>query len=390
MKNPKYSPYIEHWQLDRNCTFLNHGSFGACTKEVLKNQNKNRKHFESQPVSFMIRELPYLLNESKKYLANIIGAKNENLVFVKNATEGVNTILNSIKWQKTDHLLITNQTYPACKNAAYFYAKKFGFKVDEIFIPYPVENEKQIIEPIINATNNNTRLILLDHIASPTALIFPIEKISKLLKNSNTEILIDGAHAPGAIELNIEKLGVDYYTGNCHKWLCSPKGAAFLWVKPDSQKNIYPLNVSLINNKGENFSDRFYWTGTQDYSAFLSIKTSVETLIKIAGSIEKMTIINHELNLEARKLICEKLKIKEPTPPELTSCMTSIPLPSSNTALKPCETDEIQEILFHEYRIEVPVFRFLGTNDRLMRFSCHLYNSIEQYSYLANSLKNII
>jgi len=387
---PEYSSLKEHWPLDKNMVFLNHGSFGACTHIVLKAQQEFRQRLESEPLRFLIRELEPLYFESKAFLADVIGVNSGDMVFVRNATEGVNTVLNSILWNKNDRILITDHIYPACKNAIKFYAAKHDLQIDEVIIPYPFEEEIDIVTTIVKNVKPDTRLLLLDHISSPTAIVFPIKEIADALKGSGTDILIDGAHAPGAIPLNIKELGVQYYTGNCHKWLCAPKGSAFLWVHPDFQEWIYPLNISYINLKGNAFEEKFYWTGTQDPTPWLAIPAAVNALKEISGkSLVQIAETNHRLNIEATHIICDSLNIKIPCPEQSLACMTTFPLPEISPAPQPNEPDPIQEQLYHNYHIEIPVTH-MENGQRFLRISCHLYNHISQYRFLAEVLEDIL
>jgi isopenicillin-N epimerase len=387
---PEYSPLIEQWPLDKSIVFLNHGSFGACPEIVLKVQHELRQRMESEPLRFFIRDLDVLYFESKQFLAGLVGVSSSDLVFVRNATEGVNTVLNSIVWNRDERILITDHIYPACKNAVLFYAAKNGLKVDEVSIPYPHEEGIDVETAILERIKPDTRLLLLDHISSPTAMVFPVKQIADALKGTGTEILVDGAHAPGALTLNIEELGVQYYTGNCHKWLCAPKGAAFLWVHRDQQEQVFPLNISYINLKGNAFEEKFYWTGTQDPTAWLSIPAAVQTLEKISGkSITQIIETNHLLNIEASRQICKSLHIPIPYPGQSLSCMTAFPLPDLFPAPEPDTPDPLQERLFHEYHIEIPVTH-LEKGQRFIRISCHLYNDISQYKYLSEVLEEIL
>ncbi len=390
MKKPVYSEHIKHWSLDQECVFLNHGSFGACPQAVLDYQSKLRKKLESQPLRFMMRELEYLNAESKQILADFLNADYNDLVFVKNVTEGVNTVLNSIKWHTHDRVLITNQIYPACFNAVMYYARKFNFEVDVAEIPYPLTNSREIIRAVLKCIRPDTKLLILDHISSTTSIVFPVSEIAAALKDIQIQILVDGAHAPGAIPLNMKETVVHYYTGNCHKWLCSPKGAAFLWVDPAYQDCIYPLAISMINSRGNDFQDRFYWTGTQDPTAHLCIPAAIQILKHIAGTdLHHIMNQNKQLNIKTAKIICDALNISFPCPENLLSAMTSIPLPDLKTKHEINSPDPLQEKLYKTYHIEIPVMKQIDSEQRFLRISCQLYNHISQYRYLADALIEI-
>lgn len=385
---PFYSQYVKHWNLDPSILFLNHGSFGATPIKVLEQQQHFQKQLESQPLRFFMRELPELHRETLQKLGSFLQCDPQDLVYVKNATEGVNTVLSSIPWQKNDRVLITNHIYQACKNALLVYAQRYGFEIDEVEVSYPCQNEDEILQSVLSGITKRTRLILIDHISSPTALQFPIEKIARSIEGSRVELLVDGAHAPGMIPIHPSETGAQYYTGNCHKWLCAPKGAAFLWVEPKCQEYINPLNISMINVKTQSFQDRFYWGGTQDISSFLSISKAIDCIPEIfGGSWEAIMEHNYQMSRKVAQMLSEMLGQPIPIGEEMKINMCSIPIPKLGRALQPGEFDPIQEKLYSEYKIEIPIINWGRTNQRFIRYSCFLYNSLEQYEYLGGVLE---
>jgi isopenicillin-N epimerase len=229
--------------------FLNHGSFGATPTKILELQQKYIYQMEAEPVRYMIRELEPLWWEAKEKTAHFLGANPSNLVFVKNATMGVNTILHSLNFESGDEVLTTNHAYGACMNTLHQYAKIKKFNVVVASIPFPFKDEDEIIEALVQKITPKTKLLMIDHITSATATIFPIEKIIQLFEEKGIKVLVDGAHAPGMIHLELEKMGASYYVGNCHKWICSPKGSALLYVRKDKQAKINPLNISHKNER---------------------------------------------------------------------------------------------------------------------------------------------
>lgn len=389
MHSQTYSSSIQYWPLDRNVIFLNHGSFGACPNIVLEKQNEFRHKLEHEPVRFLIRELEPLLDEARQRLSDFLRVQSKDLVFVRNATEGVNTVLHSIQWKKDDNVVITNHIYPACRNSLLHLSAIHGFSITEVFIPYPFTSKTEYIEPILNAIQPNTRLLLIDHISSPTAVVFPVEDIAAALKETNTMILVDGAHAPCSIPLDIPLLNVDFYTGNCHKWMCAPKGSAFLWAASDVQNILNPLSYSLINCRGNSFQDRFYWTGTSDPTPLLTIPTALDFIDSLAtNGVNEMMKQNHQLCIEMTNMLCKTLEIPLPCPNDSISSMCALPISSANP-LFPGQIDPIQDQLFHDYHIEIPVIRWPDSTSRLIRFSCHSYNNPAQYKLLGNCLKKI-
>ncbi len=381
-----YNPRINEWLLDKSTIFLNHGSFGACPIEVFNKYQQWQKLIEQQPVKFFMYTLREELYSAKKILSSFLNVQTDDLVFVQNATEGVNTVLHSIQWQHDDEILITNHIYPACRNAIQFYANRFGVKVKEVQILFPLNSNDEIIQTIIDTITNKTRLILLDHIASPTGLLFPIKEIRQQISN-DILILVDGAHAPGAISLDINELGVDFYTGNCHKWMCSPKGAGFLWIQAKHQDYIYPINISLINTVSESFNERFFWRGTQDPSAWLSIPAAISFLNKISNNnINTFINQNIKMNRKMREIVSQQLQIPMLCPNEMIATMSAIPIYSNSSETHNNTIDPMQEWLMQKYNIEVPIFNWANEAYKLLRFSYFAYNDETQYITLANAI----
>jgi isopenicillin-N epimerase len=396
MKN-SYSKYSKFWKISPEIIFLNHGSFGACPKEVLKYQKKIRNRLEQEPVRFFIRESEDLLYKSKKILAGFVGAENNNIVFVQNATSGVNTVLKSLKFNRNSHILITNHIYIACKNTVDFIASKSGVKVDIAEVDFPVKSPDKIIEHILQKVDKNTRIALIDHVTSPTGIIFPIKKIVDELNSMGIDTIVDGAHAPGMFPLNIQDIGAAYYTGNCHKWICSPKGAGFLYVRPDKQKEIFPLTISHLPGDAytemTDFQYRFSWAGTQDISSYISVGKAIQYMDSIVeGGWNEIMKRNRNLVLKARQILCSELDIKIPCPDEMIGTLVSLPLPedTSNYDFKSLFIEPVYKELFEKYNIETVTLFWPEYPKKLFRVSAQLYNSEEQYKYLAEVLKKIL
>lgn len=389
----RYSALSKHWQLDPSVTFLNHGSFGATPVKILKLQQKLRARLESEPVHFMIREMEPMWFEARKITAEFLGCKPQNLVFVKNATMGVNTVIHSLQIEKGDDVLMTNHEYGACANTLKWYAAKNGWNVRIADVPYPLSSEDDVVEAVMKAVTPRTKFALIDHITSATGTIFPVEKIVPLLKEKGIEVMIDGAHAPGMIDLNIENTGADYYTGNCHKWICSPKGSAILYVSDEKKSKIQPLQVSHTYDKPvteeEKWAGTFFWPGTDDYTAFLCVPAAIEFMGSVyKGGWNELRSRNRSLALNARKIIAEVLETDLPVPENMIGslaniCLGKSPLPPYGFNY----THPLQEKLFTRFKIEVPVMLFSKDDPRLwIRVAAQAYNDISQYEYLAQAL----
>ena len=397
MTSPAYSEHSKHWSLDRNITFLNHGSFGACPTPVLESQRRWIAQLESEPVRFFARELEPLLDAARARLARFVGADPDDIAFVTNATTGVNTVLRSLRFAAGDELLVTDQEYNACRNALEFVAERAGAKVVVVATPFPIRAPEEITAALLAAVTPRTRLALVDHITSQTGVIFPIADIVSGLQSRGVDVLVDGAHAPGMVHLELGKLDAAYYTGNCHKWLCTPKGSALLHVRRDRQPGIRPLCISHGANSKRSDRSRFRlefdFTGTHDPSALLCIPDAIEFLEGLLpGGIQALRAHNRALALAARGLLCEALACEPPAPDSMIGSLVALPLPdlrSGERAPSPGFNDTITERLFREYRIEVPSNVWPAPPKRWIRIATQIYNTPSQYERLANALREL-
>jgi len=392
LNRPAADPQL--WLLDPEIIFLNHGAFGACPRRVLEFQSEWRARLERQPMQFLVRELEAHLDAARETLAQFVGADTGDLVFVPNATSGVNTILRSLVFQPGDELLVTNQEYNACRNALDFVAERSGARVVVAKIPFPFRSADEIVAPVLKNVTARTKLALIDHVTSQTGIILPIARLVGELNQRGVDTLVDGAHAPGMIPLNLKQLGAAYYTGNCHKWLCAPKGAALLQVRRDRQKFIRPLTISHGANSSRKDRSRFLiefgWPGTFDPSASLSVPGAVRFIGSLLpGGWPEVMARNHALALAARKILCASLGIAEPCPEEFIGSLAAVPIPdAAPDALPRLPFNEypLQDALRIKHRIEVPVISWPAPPRRVLRLSAQLYNSLPQYELLARSL----
>lgn len=386
------------WDLDEAIVFLNHGSFGACPRPVLERQSELRQRMEREPVRFFVRELETLADEAREGLACFLGGDPEDLAFVRNATEGVNTVAHSLALEPGDEILTTDHAYNACRNAIEFAASRRGARVVVARIPFPLHGPEDALQAILSTVTPRTRLALVDHVTSPTALVLPIGEIVRRLDALGVDTLVDAAHAPGMLALDLERLGAAYTTGNCHKWMCAPKGAAFLHVRRDRREGIMPLSISHGWNADRADRSRFRclfdWTGTDDPTAHLCIPEAIRFLgTLVAGGWEGLRERNRRLALDARALLAGVLGVEPPCPEGMIGSMASLRLPPGlpgGEAVCPRHVvDPLQEKLFREFGVEVPVFRAPGGDGRILRVSAQAYNRPEEYARLADALERI-
>ena len=224
------SQYSKHWSLEQSRLFLNHGSFGACPDFVIAEQRKWQELMEQEPVRFFEELMPGLLQSSRQALGKFLHCSPEDLAFVSNATSGVNTVLRSLQFERGDEILVPNHAYQACRNSIDFVARRWGAKVVEVNIPFPIEGPQTVIGLMKSAYTSKTKLVMIDTVTSPTGLLMPFEELTAYFESRGVEVLLDAAHGIGMIPLNLATLGASYVTSNCHKWLCAPKGTAFLYV----------------------------------------------------------------------------------------------------------------------------------------------------------------
>jgi isopenicillin-N epimerase len=391
------SPYAALWTLDPGVTFLNHGSFGACPRPVLEYQDALRARLERQPVQFMARDLEALLDEARAALGAFVGAAPSDIGFVPNATTAVNAVLRSLVFAPGDELLATDHAYNACKNALHFVAERSGAAVVVAKVPFPVDSPDAVIEAVLARVTPRTRLALLDHVTSPTGLVFPIAELVRLLAERGVETLVDGAHAVAMLPLDVSAIGAAYYAGNCHKWLCAPKSVGFLHVRRDLQDIVRPLTIShgarLKRPDRSRFQLEFDWMGTVDPTPALSIPEAIRVLGNaLPGGWPALRDRNHALAVDARRLLCGTLGIAEPSPVSMIGSLAALPIPDGALVpqTSPLYRDPLQDVLREEAGIEVPVVPWPAAPHRLLRISAALYNTMADYERLAVALPALL
>jgi isopenicillin-N epimerase len=382
-------PFADHFTLDPDVTYLNHGAFGACPRPVLAVQQEFRDRLERNPVHFFIRELETRLDETRAVLAPFLGAKPEDLVFVPNATAGVNTVLSAIDQQAGSEVIITDHTYPACRNAVEYWARRRSVQVRVAKLPFPLSSPEQITEAVLAALTPQTQLVLLDHVTSPSGVIVPIEILIRALRERGIDTLIDGAHGPGMLPVDLERLGATYYTGNLHKWCCAPKGAAFLWVARERQPAIHPLVIShgwaAPRTDRPRFLLEFDWPGTLDPSAILSIPAALSFLSGLfPGGLPALYAHNRALALKGRDSLCVALGTPAPAPDSMLGSLAAVLFPE-HTPKVPTPDALYNALVARGF--EVPIVPLPGFPSGFVRIAAQVYNSEAEFVALGAALR---
>ncbi len=371
------------FQLDPAVAFLNHGSFGACPRPVFEIYQQWQRELEREPVHFLGRRINGLLEEARTVLADYIGTTASDLVFVPNATYGVNVVARSLELGPDDEVLGSDHEYGAVDRTWRFLAGERGFQYKRQRVALPIERPEQILEQLWAGVTERTRVISISHITSPTALIFPIAEICHRARAAGILTIIDGAHAPGQIDLNMQAIGADFYTGNCHKWLCAPKGSAFLYARPERQNLLKPLVVSWgyesMNPSGSVFQDLFGWTGTHDPAAYLSVPAAIAFQKQYGW--HDIRIACHQLAAQARRQVAALTGLAPicPDDPQLWSQMCIMPIPN-----QPHVT--VQD--FWDYdKVEIPVTSW--DTQQFVRISVQAYTKPEHIERLLAALQGL-
>lgn len=381
------------WLLEPNTAYLNHGTVGATPLQVLRAQQALQEEIERQPARFMLRELTATvgagvgasgLKESRLYTATrsvaaFLGVEADDLAFVANATTGINGVLSSVVLSPGDEIVLTSMGYGAIDAAARYYARRVGARVVTADIPFPLHNADQLFEVVRDAVTGNTRLLIIDHVASGSSLIFPVARIAAWARERGVSVLVDGAHAPGMMPLELSRLGVDWYVGNLHKWAFAPRGCGFLWATREAQQGLHPPVISWGLDQG--FGAEFEWTGTADPTPFLSAPQALAFMHELGES--EMRIYNHGLATGAAGLLSERLGVSLPAPQEMFGSMVTLILPEG-LGRDQLAASALQDRLLFEHAIEIPVHAEQGHLH--LRLSAQVYNELADYQRLAGAL----
>jgi isopenicillin-N epimerase len=366
-----------HFFLEPGTAFLNHGSFGAAPRAVLAAAGRWRRRMEANPDRFLHEVLPGALRAAAGRLARFLHARAQDLAFVENATSGMNAVLRSLEFRRGDEILCTTHTYNAVRQTIREVCRRTGAKLVEARIALPVDDEASLILPLERKLGRRTRLVVLDHIASPTGLVFPVRRLAALARARGAKVLVDGAHAPGQLALDIPALGVDWYSGNCHKWLFAPKGCGFLWARRSAQAGIHPPVIS--HGYGKGYTAEFDWTGTRDFSSWLAVPDALDFLAEMKPS--RVRAHNHRLAVGAAKRISAAWDTPLDGPPDLHGSLIAIRLPA---ALQRRHAPDLTAEMLARHRIATAIMSVEGA--LWARISAQVYNVPEDYDRLRDAV----
>ena len=373
----------EHYLLEKNIIFLNHGSFGACPKSVFKNYQNWQRLLENQPVQFFSHDVYKYLEESRTHLSNLITCDSDDIIFIPNPTTAINTVIRSLLIDKNYEVLTSNHEYGAMIRAWEWFSKNKGYTLTQKHLRTPFTTRDKFLDNLWEGITKKTKIIFISHITSPTAIIFPVEEICHRARNEGILTIIDGAHVPGHIQLDISALDPDIYIGACHKWLSAPKGSSFMYVKKDTQDMIDPLIISWgkeVDPSPSTFINENQYQGTRDFSPYLAVPTAINfqndnnwNLVKArCKGLTKKTLISLQ-NILKTDLLC-------PINDDWLAQMASIQIPVNDSIA-------IKNKLLNNYNIEIPIFKW--DNKNMLRFSFNAYNDESDSTALIDAINKI-
>ena len=379
-----WQPIRSQWRLRPDTIYLNHGSFGPPPLPVLAAQREWKRRLDEQPMDFFVRQYEPAWLAARDRLAQFVGTAADNLVFVENATAGMNVVADSFSLRPGDEVLLSDHEYGAVERIWQRACRRAGAAPPVIAtLPLPLESAEQVVDALFAAATDRTRLIVVSHITSPTAVILPVQQICDRARQRGIAVCIDGPHAPAQVPLAIDQLGCDFYTASCHKWLSAPFGSGFLCVSPPHQPVIEPPTLSwgrLLPKLPETWFDEFIWSGTRDPSPYFAIPAAIDFLRSVGE--DQFRARTHTLARYARQRLVELTGLEPivPDSPEWYGSMTLVPLPPGNKW-------QLQDQLWRQFGIEVPIIDW--HNRRYIRVSCHLYNTREEIDALIAALQNL-
>ncbi|TMQ63730.1 MAG: aminotransferase class V-fold PLP-dependent enzyme [Candidatus Eisenbacteria bacterium] len=383
---------LDQWLLDPDVIYLNHGTVGATPRRVLAKQQAIRDEIERRPSQFLLRELtgvapvgmprsePPLLRAAAAEVAPFVGAKGEDFMFVENATTGVNAVLRSLDLREGDEVLITDHVYGAVAKIAAFVTRPRGARVRSIELPYPVPGPDAVVAAVLAAIGPRTRVLIVEHVTSESALVLPVREIASGCRAKGVRVLVDGAHAPGALPLDVSSLGVDWYSANLHKWAFTPRASGFLWVAPERREGLHPTVISW--GLGQGLSAEFDLTGTRDPSPFLAAPEAIAFFRSLG--VEAVRAYNHGLAWESARHLSRRWGTKLGMEEQMVGTMATVQLPD-RMGSTPEDAARLRDALLFEDRIEIQLHAW---RDRLwVRVSAQVYNDVRDIERLAAAVE---
>lgn len=385
--SPDWAEIARLWKLRPGTRYMNHGSFGPSAEPVLAERRRWIERLESQPMDFLLREMPVALDEALARLAALVGCSDADLVFTDNATFGMNAVAESIPLSAGDEVLFTDHEYGAVMRIWQRRCQRTGARVVEQPLPDPFRSADEVVDALWQGVTPRTRVLVVSHITSPTAVTLPVEAICRRAQRAGIATAIDGPHAVATLPLALAGMDCDFYTASCHKWLAAPFGSGFLYVHPRWQPRVVSPVLSWGRNPrpeerpGTSWRDEFAWWGTRDPSPFLSVTAAIDLLESVGWGAFRARI--HELARMAREQVASWVGLEPlvPDSPEWYGGMISLPLPAG-------PAEPLQRALWERHGIEIPVMEWKGR--RFLRPSCHLYNSEEDIAALMRALADVM
>jgi len=381
---------LEHWTIDSNTTYLNHGTVGVVPRRVLAAQQAIRDEMERQPARFMLRQVshlvgaptdePTLVRRAAGAVASFLGADGDDLVFVDNATSGANAVLRSFPFQAGDEILLTDHNYGATARVAAFAARERGAAVRTVAVPYPRFDRQRLVEAVERAIGPRTRVAVLDHITSESALVFPLADLARRCRERGVAVLADGAHAPGTLPIDLPTLGVDWYVGNLHKWAYAPRSCGILWARPDRQAGLHPPVVSWGLDQG--FLAEFDWVGTRDPSPWLAAPVGLGLLQEL--DFDAVRRYNHDLAWRACQELTDRWGGVVERDEESVGSMVTVPLPKT-LGCTPELASRLRDSLLDDDDIEIQVHARDG--QMWVRVSAQVYNDWSDIERLGGAIE---
>jgi isopenicillin-N epimerase len=381
----------EEWDLRPGTTYLNHGSFGPPPRKVRNARNSWQARMDQQPMSFFVRELEPAWRSAREKLAHFVGTSGQNLIFVENATVGMNIVADSFQLSAGDEVLLTDHEYGAVFRIWQRACKRAGAHVRVVELPVPFQSAAQTADALLAAATQRTRLIAISHVTSATATVLPVAEVCRQARARGIAVAIDGPHAVAQVPLAIDNLDCDFFAASCHKWLSGPFGSGFLYVAPSRQAAVRPPVLSwgrLPPGSIDGWSDEFVWSGTRNPVAYLAVPAAIEFLEEVG--VENFRARTHWLAHYARQKIgaLGGLTPLMPDSTEWYGSMAHVPLVRADSNDKCAVSNPLQHAIWERYGIEAPIVDFRGT--RYVRVSCHLYNDTEQIDRLAAALEDLV